>query len=84
MSTSVDPARCPLCGGSNACQMVAGSGECWCLSVQIPKERLDAIPEAARGVACLCRTCATSERMPADTLRSEDGRGDPGVVRLRR
>lgn len=54
---------CPLCGGPNACAPAAcGSFEvdCWCRSVSIDAARLAAVPEAARGRACLCRACATT------------------------
>ena len=56
--SAVDPARCPLCGGGNACGMLAGATPCWCTELAIPTATLERIPEAARGRACLCRACA--------------------------
>jgi predicted Fe-S protein YdhL (DUF1289 family) len=57
VSDAVDPGRCPLCGRVNACG-IAGPAPCWCTQLAIPKATLDSIPEAARGLACLCRACA--------------------------
>jgi hypothetical protein len=31
---------------------------CWCTQTQFSAELLNKIPEAARGVACLCAACA--------------------------
>jgi len=58
MSEPVSAEICPLCGRGNACGMAAGKGECWCFDATIPAEVLAQIPEAARGVACVCRECA--------------------------
>ncbi len=58
MSEAVDPARCPLCGEPNACARVAGQARCWCFDVRLRPEVLDRVPASARGVACLCSTCA--------------------------
>ncbi|HIE70826.1 MAG TPA: hypothetical protein EYP98_12020, partial [Planctomycetes bacterium] len=55
--------HCPLCGGDNQCANsaagdAAAGPPCWCKSVQIPEAVLDCLPEQARGVACICATCA--------------------------
>lgn len=53
--------NCPLCGGPNNCAPVcAGSFDvdCWCRSVTFSAAVLAALPEDARGTACLCRACA--------------------------
>jgi hypothetical protein len=44
--------------------MAAGDpgARCWCSDVAISREALARLPEAARGVACVCRRCATEER----------------------
>lgn len=55
---ALDPSRCPICGESNACGMAAGSTECWCFTATIPSEVMELIPEAARGVICICEACA--------------------------
>jgi len=63
----VDPTLCPLCGESNTCAMAAGAESaepCWCVAVPIPPSVLDQVPPAARGVACLCRRCATAVPSP--------------------
>ncbi|WP_437927803.1 cysteine-rich CWC family protein [Sorangium sp. So ce291] len=62
-----DPSRCPLCGEANACGMAEGASTCWCFETSIPAEVLERVPEAARGVACVCRACATRRRDPART-----------------
>jgi hypothetical protein len=53
--------RCPLCGLPNECAP-ASSGTfdtpCWCASVAVSAAALAAVPEAQRGVACLCKRCA--------------------------
>ena len=54
---SFDPTRCPLCGESNECGMAAGRDECWCNNVTISKAALERLPEAARGVVCVCVRC---------------------------
>ena len=54
---------CPLCGQPNLCAMeterVTGIKQppCWCAQAQFSAELLNKIPEAARGIACLCATC---------------------------
>lgn len=62
-----DPTRCPLCEQSNQCGMAAGASECWCYTATIPAEVLARVPEAARGVACVCRNCAEGRIDPALT-----------------
>ncbi|MDD2881173.1 MAG: cysteine-rich CWC family protein [Rhodoferax sp.] len=54
---------CPLCGQPNQCAMEVERATgvkqppCWCTQTQFSAELLNKIPEAARGVACLCATC---------------------------
>jgi len=60
MSATPDPSRCPLCGETNACGMVAGDvSPCWCKSVKIPAPVLERVPAVARDKACICERCAT-------------------------
>ncbi len=59
---SFDLGRCPLCGESNECGMVAGRDDCWCTSVTIEKATLDRLPEAARGVVCVCARCVAADQ----------------------
>lgn len=59
---------CPLCGRPNDCQPAATGSHatpCWCQSVAMAPERLAAIPEAKRRVACLCRQCAIAAETSA-------------------
>ncbi|MBS0408008.1 MAG: cysteine-rich CWC family protein [Proteobacteria bacterium] len=60
----IDPTRCPLCGGANACAMEAerASGQpqapCWCTQATFAPALRAQVPAAARGRACICRACA--------------------------
>ncbi len=56
----IDPARCPLCGGPNECQLcsvAAYKGPCWCMREEIPDELLAHVPENSRRRACICGSC---------------------------
>jgi hypothetical protein len=61
MEPAIDPVRCPLCGEANTCGVAAGGATCWCFELQVPASVLARIPEAARGVACICPRCAAGE-----------------------
>jgi hypothetical protein len=56
---TVDPARCPLCGEANDCQIAAGRATCWCFDSPVPPDVLACVPPEAQGVACVCQTCAS-------------------------
>ena len=58
----IDPRCCPLCGKSNACGAAAGEKHCWCFSQPVSQEVLHRLPAKARGVACVCHACATSQK----------------------
>jgi hypothetical protein len=66
--TTLDPARCPLCGEPNACGMAAGEASCWCYGATLAPEALVRIPDAARGRVCICAKCgrATSANAGED------------------
>ena len=57
-----DPRRCPLCGNFNDCGVAAGQESCWCFTEAVPAEILKRIPAEARGIACVCRRCVSSQR----------------------
>ena len=63
---TLHPQTCPLCDQPNQCAMeverATGIGQppCWCTQTQFSAELLNKIPEAARGVACLCTSCVTA------------------------
>jgi hypothetical protein len=61
-----DTSRCPLCGERNECGMAAGRDECWCTTVVIEKATLDRLPEAARGVVCVCARCVAEGQPGSD------------------
>jgi hypothetical protein len=69
--SAFDPTRCPLCGNDNRCAMEIEreTGEaqppCWCVSASFPPGLLDALPEAARGLACLCPGCVAAAALKA-------------------
>ena len=55
-----NPAECPLCGETNACQLCSPAtykGQCWCAREEISTELLARVPEKFRNRACICRTC---------------------------
>lgn len=45
--------------------MAAGRPDepCWCTQVSIPEALIASLPEAARGVACLCAACVAEARI---------------------
>ena len=61
-----DARNCPLCGQPNQCAMeierATGIKQppCWCTKTQFSAELLNKVPEAARGIACLCAACVTA------------------------
>ncbi|XXU22139.1 hypothetical protein WMF47_23470 [Sorangium sp. So ce861] len=38
------------------------------ISIETSRSKMERVPEEARGVACVCRACATGRRDPAKTL----------------
>jgi len=61
----LDERRCPLCGDDNRCAPAAAGRfdvPCWCTEADIPARLLAAIPEAARGKACICARCVAAAR----------------------
>lgn len=67
---SIDPSRCPLCGGDNRCAMEIEKATgipqaaCWCMDAAIDPATRAQIPPAARGKACICAACATRAAGP--------------------
>lgn len=55
----IDPARCPLCGGDNACGAASGAGTCWCFAARISPDVLERVPPELRDKACICEKCAS-------------------------
>ncbi|MDH4376197.1 MAG: cysteine-rich CWC family protein [Ramlibacter sp.] len=72
LPATVDPTRCPLCGGPNTCAMetARATGQpqppCWCTQVDFSAELLARVPPEAQRRACICARCAASEN-PATT-----------------
>ncbi|RLQ21401.1 hypothetical protein DWB85_12815 [Seongchinamella sediminis] len=56
--------KCPLCGHHNQCATAAGKApeSCWCMTVELSAAALAAVPEAERGVRCICPACGTDKR----------------------
>lgn len=79
MSKLVDPALCPLCGEANVCAMEtarqtgAAPAPCWCLSVDFTAALAKPLPDAARGVACICARCAVQASAAAAQLETDTG-----------
>jgi len=67
MSAPTDTTRCPLCGGPNGCAMAQGAAPetCWCMRTAIPESVLSRLPEAERGLRCICARCAAADPHPA-------------------
>jgi len=63
-SDRLDPARCPLCAGPNACAMERqrATGEpqpaCWCTQATFAPDLLTRVPAEARDRTCICAACA--------------------------
>ncbi|TFZ06631.1 hypothetical protein EZ313_08410 [Ramlibacter henchirensis] len=61
-----DATRCPLCGQPNRCAMEVEretgrpQPPCWCTQADFDPQALRALPEEARGRACICNGCAGS------------------------
>jgi hypothetical protein len=55
----IEKGECPLCHRANACAIVANEDPltCWCMSTKVPEELLKRIPEAQRGMSCVCKHC---------------------------
>lgn len=64
MAADFPPDRCPLCGDSNACGNLAGQSECWCTDTHVPRAAIEALPEGADRVACICERCALAYARP--------------------
>ena len=61
----IDPAGCPVCGRANHCavEIAKATGKpverCWCVDAVFTPELLKALPEAAKGKACICAECSS-------------------------
>ena len=66
---AIDPAICPLCGSANMCAMEVAKAtgkpveRCWCVDVVFTPELLKALPEEAKGKACVCNNCAANAQL---------------------
>lgn len=59
----IEPQLCPLCKKENACLNLSCGNDkanCWCTNpnISFPQPLLDSIPASAKGIACICQTCA--------------------------
>ncbi len=75
--------QCPLCGGPNACapaQHGRYDVACWCRSTRFPPALLARVPEAQRGLTCICAGCAAKA---ADQLDRSPGRAGCAAANLR-
>jgi hypothetical protein len=68
----IDATRCPLCGEPNRCAMELEretghvQPPCWCMQVDFSNAPLTNLPEAMRGLACICARCAAGTPPPQD------------------
>ena len=63
---AIDPAICPLCGSTNMCAMKVAKAtgkplERCCYVVVFTPELHKALPEDAKGKACVCSKCANKD-----------------------
>jgi len=80
--------RCPLCGGDNACAMVAADGDpsacgdCWCKAATIPDTLIARVPQPLRGRACICQRCSNAAMSEAShgVTTSKDPGGREAVL----
>ena len=54
---TLDPRRCPLCGGDNACGIAAGAATCWCFDTVISAELIERVPADLQDQSCICPAC---------------------------
>ncbi len=72
---SLDPTRCPLCGGDNRCAMEVerATGQpqpaCWCTTAHFPPDLLARLPAEAAGKACICGACLAAFNNPTDQVQ---------------
>jgi len=65
-SAVLDTTRCPICGEANRCAVEierdtgVPQGPCWCMSTRFPEASIARVPDAARGLACICARCAAA------------------------
>ncbi|MFM8757373.1 MAG: cysteine-rich CWC family protein [Limnohabitans sp.] len=76
METSwpIDPSRCPLCGGPNACAMASPGtgrtcGSCWCVSEFFSAELLGRVPARVQRQACICLNCVAAGQKAGEGAR---------------
>lgn len=67
-----DPCRCPMCSHDNHYGVVADTGVCWCFTQPIPEEVLTKAPPDARGIACVCQSCAHGRTDSESAIRRMD------------
>jgi hypothetical protein len=72
---TLDATRCPLCGEANRCaeEIARATGEaqlpCWCMRADFSQASLARVPQALRGLACICAHCA-AQAAPSSELNS--------------
>ena len=82
VDSACDAARCPLCGGPNACQLCtadAYKGPCWCERMDLPAALLARVPDEQRRLACICRSCVETAQAERD---AEAVRVRPGASKI--
>jgi len=46
---------CPFCKKDNNCQV--NNSNCWCKTVNIPRELIELLPKEHKRVSCICKVC---------------------------
>lgn len=52
---------CPLCGKPNQCGVTSGAPSCWCMRTEVPKQLIERVPDALKGIVCICEDCVKAE-----------------------
>lgn len=76
-----DPARCPLCGRANNCQLCTANvykGPCWCAKAQIPEALLFQVPLELRNRSCICEKCVAAFHRASNAAAARQEKLLPG------
>jgi hypothetical protein len=56
----INPKVCPFCKKENKCEAHIPNNNCWCNSINVPKDLRDLIPKELQMKACICQNCVES------------------------
>ena len=53
----INPKVCPFCKKENLCEAHIPNNNCWCNTIQVPKDLRALIPQELQMKACICQSC---------------------------